>query len=169
MKSGLRMHGRFIGALLKSSAVVMSAVLLVACSHGPVRRISEPTAQIQQLTVRTDGRWAVDLRIENFSSIPMRFDAVDLALSFGDNDAGHVTAQPAMSIGPESADVVTVVLTPQAAGKIAVADALAGGRGIAYTLEGTITATPDSARQRSFQVKRGSQLNPAPGLPGVMR
>lgn len=159
MKAGLWTRG----------LVVMTALLLGACSHGPVRRISEPAALIQQLTVREDGRWSVELRIENFSSIPMRFDSVDLALAFGDNEAGHVTAQPAISIGPESADVVTTVFTPQLAGKLAVAEALAGGRGIAYTLSGSITATPDEARQRSFEVKRGSQLNPAPGLPGVLR
>jgi len=161
MKARLMMHAT-AGALLMAS-------LLAGCSSGLVRRVSDPSAQIQQLTVRADGRWAVDLRIENFSSIPMRFDSVDLALSFGDNQAGHVTAQPAISIGPESADVVTAVFTPQVAAKLAVADALAGGRSIAYTLEGSIAATPDEKRQRTFEVKRTSQLNPAPGLPGVMR
>ena len=152
-----------------TAGALLMAFLLSGCASGPVRRVSEPSAQIQQLTVRADGRWAVDLRIENFSSIPMRFDSVDLALAFGDNQAGHVTAQPAISIGPESADVVTTVFTPQAAAKLAVADALAGGRSISYTLEGTIIATPDEKRQRTFEVKRTSQLNPAPGLPGVMR
>lgn len=161
------------GVWTRGLAVMAGAVSLVAllasCSSGPVRRVSEPSALIQQLTVRADGRWSVDLRIENFSSIPMLFDAVDLGLTIGDNDAGRVTAQPAISIGPESADVITTVFTPQAAGKLAVAEALAGGRSIGYTLSGTIMATPDEARQRSFEVKRSSQLNPAPGLPGVMR
>jgi len=161
MKARLMMYAT-TGALLMAS-------LLAGCASGPVRRVSEPSAQIQQLTVRADGRWSVDLRIENFSSIPMRFDSVDLALSFGDNQAGHITAQPAISIGPESADVVTTVFTPQAAAKLAVADALAGGRSIAYTLEGNVVATPDERRQRTFEVKRTSQLNPAPGLPGVLR
>ena len=161
MKARLMMR-TMTGALLMAS-------LLAGCASGLVRRVSEPSAQIQQLTVRADGRWAVELRIENFSSIPMRFDSVDLLLSFGDNQAGHVTAQPAISIGPESGDVVTTVFTPQAAAKLAAAEALAGGRSIAYTLEGTIVATPDEARQRKFQVKRNSQLSPAPGLPGVMR
>ena len=161
MKAGLWTRGLAVAAGF--------ALLLGACSSGPVRRVSEPSALIQQLTVRADGRWSVDLRIENFSSIPMRFDSVDLALTFGDNAAGRVTAQPAISIGPESADVVSVVFTPQAEGKLAVADTLAGGRSIGYTLEGTITATPDEKKQRSFTVKRSSQLNPAPGLPGVLR
>ncbi|GAB3388377.1 LEA type 2 family protein [Lysobacter fragariae] len=134
-----------------------------------MRRVSEPTAQIQQLTVRADGRWSVELRIENFSSIPMRFDSVDLALVVGEQDAGHVTAQPAMTIGPESADVVTSVFTPQAGAKLAVADALGGGRSIAYSLKGRVDATPDERKQRSFDIERSSQLSPAPGLPGVMR
>ena len=153
---------------ITTGALLMTA-LLAGCSSGPVRRVSPPSALVQQLTVRADGRWSVDLRIENFSSIPMRFDSVDLALAIGDDEAGRVTAQPAVSIGPESADVVTAVFTPRVAAKLAVADALAGGRGIAYTLQGNIVATPDEARQRTFEVKRSSQLNPAPGLPGVMR
>lgn len=157
------------GQWMRAMAVTGLVLLLGACANGPVRRVSEPSALIQQLTVRADGRWAVELRIENFSSIPMRFDSVDLALAIGDNEAGHVTAQPAMSIGPESADVVTAVFTPQAAGKLAVADALAAGHSVGYTLSGDITATPDDKRQRSFTIRRSSQLNPAPGLPGVLR
>ena len=158
------------GLPVRAIALLMILVLVLAgCSSGPVRRVSEPSAQIQQLTVREDGRWAVELRIENFSSIPMRFESVDLALSFGDSEAGRVTAQPALSIGPESADVVTTVLTPQAAAKLAVADALAGRRAIAYSLRGRISATPDEGKRRDFEVARNSQLNPAPGLPGVLR
>lgn len=145
------------------------ALLLAACASGPVRRVSEPAASIQQLTVRANGSWSVDLRIENFSSIPMRFDAVDLALTIGEQAAGNVTAQPALSVGPESADVVTVVFTPQVAGKLAVADALAGGRSIDYALEGRLDATPDESKQRSFDVEYRSALSPAPGLPGVLR
>jgi hypothetical protein len=165
-----RSDGMKAGLWTRGVALVMGVALLVtACSNGPVRRVSEPSAQIQQLTVRADGRWAIELRIENFSSIPMRFDSVDLALAFGDNEAGHVTAQPTVSIGPESADVVTTIFTPQVAGKLAVADALADGRSIAYTLSGNISATPDEGKQRSFEIERSSQLNPAPGLPGVLR
>lgn len=169
MKAGVWTRGLAGTVLARTFGAAVFIALLSSCSSGPVRRVSEPSAQIQQLTVRADGRWSVDLRIENFSSIPMRFDAVDLALGVGGNEAGRVTAQPAISIGPESADVVTTVFTPQAAAKLAIADALAGGRGITYTLDGTIKATPDEKKQRSFEVKRSSQLNPAPGLPGVMR
>ena len=182
MKAGFWAHGpaksaarvalvgtALVRIALAAIALVAISLGLAACSQGPVRRVSEPTAQIQQLTVRADGHWSVELRIENFSSVPMRVDAIDLALSIGAQEAGHLTAQPGVSIAPESADIVTSVVTPQVAGKIAVADALAGGRSIAYTLDGRIDATPVEGKPRSYEIRRSSQLNPAPGLPGVLR
>lgn len=148
---------------------LVCVALLAACASGPVRRVSEPSARIQQLTVQADGSWTVDLRIENFSSINMRFDAVQLTLKLAGTDAGVVAARPALTIGPESADVVSVAVTPTVAAKLAVADALAGNRGVDYTLAGDVTATPDEQRQREFRIERSSALSPAPGLPGVLR
>jgi len=152
----------------KWMALVM-ACALSACSSAPVRRVSEPAARIQQLTVRTDGSWSLDLRIENFSSIPMRIDRIDLALSIGSYAAGALTAQPGLTIGPESADVQTVLLRPATEAKLAVADALASHRGVDYTLHGTIDATPEDVHARTFEIDRSSALTPAPGLPGVLR
>jgi hypothetical protein len=152
------------------AGLALVALLLAGCSSGPVRRVSEPAARLQQLTVRADGGWSLEVRIENFSSVPMRFDALDLALQIApDADAGPVRANPALSIGPESADVITVAITPQAAAKIAVADALASGRSVNYSLRGRIDATPDEGKLRSFDIERSSVLSPAPGLPGVLR
>ena len=147
----------------------LCALLLAACASGPVRRVSEPSARIQQLTVAADGSWSTELRIENFSSIPMRFDSLRLELGVEEHVAGTLQASPALTIGPESADVITVTLTPAAAAKFAVAKALADGDSIDYSLEGTLTATPDESRQREFEMERRSALSPAPGLPGVMR
>ena len=143
--------------------------LLAACGSGPVRRVSEPAARIQQLTVQPNGNWSVELRPENFSSVPMRFDAVDIAVAVADQAAGTLRAQPGVTIGPESADVITVALQPSAGAKLAVADALSGGKSLAYALTGKVDATPDERSQRSFEIKRISALSPAPGLPGVLR
>ena len=146
-----------------------AALLLAGCASGPVRRVSEPAAGIQQLTVAADGSWTVEVRINNFSSIPMRFDAIDLKLGVGGQDAGSLSAQPALDIGPESADVVSVQLKPQSMARLQVANALASGQGIAYTLSGTVRATPEDKNQRSFDVKRESRLSPVPGIPGALR
>ncbi|MGV8942067.1 MAG: LEA type 2 family protein [Lysobacter sp.] len=151
------------------AVLALCALLLAACASGPVRRVSEPAARIQQLTVLADGSWSTQLRIENFSSIPMQFDSVRIALSVDGQDAGTLAAQPALTIGPESADVITVTLSPPVAAKLAVADALARNDGIDYTLEGTVAATPEKQRQREYKLKRSSALSPTPGLPGVLR
>jgi hypothetical protein len=144
-------------------------LLLAACAGGPPRRVSEPAAGIQQLSVRANGSWSVDLRIENFSSIPMRFDAISLPLTLAGQPAGTLQGNAGISIGPESADVVTLAHIPGSDAKIALADALADNRGVSYSFEGTIQATPEDGKPRSFELKRNSSLNPVPGLPGVLR
>ncbi|AXK71513.1 hypothetical protein DWG18_03860 [Lysobacter sp. TY2-98] len=148
---------------------VFAFALLAACAGGPVRRVSEPTAQIQQLTVRADGGWTLQLRLQNYSSIPMRFDSVHLTLNAANQAAGDVVASPALDIGPESADVIDVRVQPSTGAKLAVADALASGRAVDYRLEGKISATPEKKSQQTFDVHHNSTLNPAPGLPGVLR
>lgn len=151
------------------TALLSSLVALLAACGGPVRRVSEPAAQIQQLTVRADGSWNVDLRLQNYSSIPMRFDEVRVAVTVAGHAAGELRAAPALNVGPEAADIVAVQLVPSSVAKVAVADALASGRGVQYALSGEVRATPDKGSQRSFEIERKSALSPAPGLPGVLR
>ena len=143
--------------------------LLGACGSGQVRRVSEPAAGIQQLTVGADGGWTVALRLDNFSSIPMRFDAVDLAVTVDGVAAGTLRGNAGITIGPESADVATLPFAPSADARLRIADALAARRSIAYTLAGRVDATPEDGGTRSFEVDRDSALTPVPGLPGVLR
>ena len=70
------------------ASLLLCAAVLSACSSGPVRRVSAPAASIQQLTVHADGNWSVDLRLQNYSSIPMRFTSVGLAITVSDQAAG---------------------------------------------------------------------------------
>jgi hypothetical protein len=147
----------------------VACLLLAACSSGPVRRVSEPAVNIQQLTVRADGGWSVDLRIDNFSSVPMRFDRLVLAMTVGGQSAGTLQGQPALTIGPEAADVATLTLSPSPAARIVVADALARGSSVDYGLDGTVDAAPEKGGIHIYDVKRSNALGPVPGLPGVMR
>jgi hypothetical protein len=156
--------------LLRASFPLLAAALLGACASGPPRRVSEPSASIQQLSVRADGSWVVDLRIDNYSNVPMRFDRVDLALTFDGQPPAALRATPALPVGPEAADVATIeVAAPPPGAKLALADALASGHRIGYHLEGSIDATPEGSGARSFEFKRDNALSPVPGLPGVMR
>ena len=151
------------------AALLVAAAIAGCGGGGPVKRVSEPAASIQQLTVRPDGQWSVDLRLDNFSSVPMRFDGLSVEVTIGGEPAGTLAGNPGLSVGPESADVATVTLAPASAAKIVVADALSGRRSLAYVLRGSITATPDGGKPRTFDVAHSSALNPAPGLPGVLR
>jgi hypothetical protein len=154
---------------MKRIALLLLCGLMAACGTGPVRRVSEPSANIQQLTVRADGSWTVDLRIDNFSSVPMRFDAITLALTVGGQSAGTLRGTPSLTIGPEAADVASVALVPDAAARIVVADALARGASVGYKLDGTLDAAAESGKAHSYEIERENALSPVPGLTGVMR
>lgn len=150
-------------------SLVFFVGLVAACSSGPVRRVSPPAASVQQLTVNVDGSWTVLVRLQNYSSIPMRFETVDLQMTVGGVSAGTLTASPGISIGPESADVANVALQPASQARIAVADALAGSRSLDYTLVGTLEAAPEESRARTFKIDTSNRLSPVPGLDGVLR
>ncbi|WP_024937908.1 LEA type 2 family protein [Xanthomonas arboricola] len=149
--------------------VSLACGLLLSACGGAVRRVSEPAASIQQLTVRADGSWSVDLRLQNYSSIPMQFERVALEISAGDQLAGKLDQSVGISIGPETADVVSVSVQPTSLGRLTVADVLAGGRSLPYSLKGTVWATPQEKKQRDFSVESRNTLSPAPGLNGVLR
>ncbi|PPU13853.1 LEA type 2 family protein [Xanthomonas arboricola] len=149
--------------------VSLACGLLLSACGGAARRVSEPAASIQQLTVRADGSWSVDLRLQNYSSIPMQFERVALEISAGDQLAGKLDQSVGISIGPETADVVTVSVQPTSLGRLTVADVLAGGRSLPYSLKGTVWATPQDKKQRDFSVESRNTLSPAPGLNGVLR
>ena len=151
------------------ASLLLCVAVLSACSSGPVRRVSAPAASIQQLTVHADGNWSVDLRLQNYSSIPMRFTSVGLAITVSDQAAGTLQGAPQISIGPESADVVTLPFKPTAEARMVVADALAGRRPMAYVLKGKIDAIPEEAKSRTFEIDARNVLNPVPGLDGVLR
>lgn len=150
-------------------AVTSACLVMAACASGPPRRVSEPAASIQQLTVQADGTWAVQLRLQNYSSVPMQFGTIDLEITVAEAPAGRLAANAGIGIGPESADVVTLTHAPTSAARIAVADRLGGGRGFSYVLKGTLRAAPEDGRERTFDIERSSALSPVPGLPGVLR
>ena len=148
---------------------ILIAALLAACASGPVRRVSEPAASIQQLTVRADGRWDVQLRLNNFSSMAMRFSDAKLDIAFDGTAAARIEASPGIEVGPESADVFTTTVTPLPEGRARMATALADGRGVSYVLTGSLRAAPQDVSAREYRIKRESALSPVPGMPGVLR
>ena len=141
---------------------------LAACGGSGMekKQINPPRASVQQLTVRPDGQWQLVLRLQNFSNRPTRFESVSAKLTFGGQDAGSVSVAPNMDVGPQSADTVDATLTPALGAKLAVASALSAGQSIRYRIASQINTTQ---RDGDYEVEYESSLNPAPGLPGVLR
>ncbi len=154
---------------LRAGLSVLLALCLAACASSGGKRVSEPAASIQQLTVDARGGWTVELRLQNYSSVSMRFDSVNLALTVGGVVAGTLSAQPALAVAAESADVVQIRLAPSAEARLQVADALASGRSLPYSIDGQVSAAPDDRQPRSYRLRRESALSATPGLPGVLR
>lgn len=141
---------------------------LAACSGGAriKKQLNPPRASVQQLTVLGNGQWKLVLRLQNFSNVPSTITSATGTLTFGGQDAGSFSVAPNISVGPESADTVETTITPALGAKLAVASALSAGQSVRYTIKGQIAT---SQRNSPYEVSYESSLNPAPGLPGVMR
>lgn len=142
--------------------------LLAACgTGGPRKRIFPPSASIQELRVLDDGRWQIDLRVQNFSTVPMRFERVRAELNVADEPAASIDHGIADSIPPNSAEVVRVELSPSAVAAAAVQSALESRRGIGYRLDGQLSTSEPKTRDDRFEFS--GALTPMPGLDGVLR
>ena len=148
--------------------VLLSVLVLSACSGGGERkRVFPPSASVQELTVAADGTWTLAVRLQNFSNVPQRFTGLDAEF----NVAGHpaATLQPPtdITVGPESVEILSLMLTPSALAAEAVRNALESRRSLRYTLTGEIASSEPDRRRDDFVHE--SQLTPVPGLPGVLR
>lgn len=151
---------------LLACLALFATLTLGACAGGPKRVINPPRASVQELAVQQDGSWKASVRLQNFSSIPVEFADVDAQLEVGGQPAIALRLQPALTVGPESADVAVVMLAPAAGAKTAVASALAAGRSVRYRITGQITTREPKG---SFRFEYDSALSPVPGLAGVLR
>ena len=152
--------------ILKTVLAIAFLALLAACSSGPPKRVNPPKASIQQLAVQPDGRWKITLRLQNYSNVSTEFASIDATLHIGGQDAGRIFVEPGIAVGPESADVVEATITPTLGAKLVVASAIAARQSSTYTLTGSIRT---SKPKGNYNFTHDSQLDPAPGLNGVMR
>ena len=92
------MLGAVVRSLVLSSLVLCA---LVACGSGPMRRVSEPAASIQQLTVQANGSWSIQLRLNNYSSVPYTLHgSVDAAPEDGGPHSYDIERSSALSPVP---------------------------------------------------------------------
>jgi len=138
-------------------ATLALTAALAGCGSGPPKRITPSAVTIQQLIAQPDGQWKLTMRIQNFSTVPMRYSSLHATLRVAGTDVGTIDLKPDLDIPANSADVVDTSL--HASAKLPAGD-------IEYKLEGTVDSSEPKA---NFKVDRSGRLSPAPGLPGTWR
>ena len=150
------------------NALLLAAIatLVAACSSGPVKHLYPPQVSIQELALAPDGKLALKLRIQNFSTVAMQFSRIDATLRFGTTDAGKLGFDPAVTVGPGSVEVVSQSLELDEAAKPLLDAALQSRKALRYQLKGNIACSEPKA---NYDFEFESVLNPVPGVDGVLR
>jgi hypothetical protein len=150
---------------LRSFAVATALSTLAGCGQ-PLHPINPPNASIQQLDVLPDGRWQLQIRLENFSDKTVHYAAFKAALRVGGEAAGDIALNPDMDIPGENADIVETTFAPSTDARKAFLADIGQPGGAAYELKGTINI-PSAGKDYKFEHK--SQLSPVPGIPNQYR
>jgi len=150
---------------MRTFAMTIALAALAGCGP-PIHPINPPNASIQQLDVLADGRWKVQIRLENFSDKTVHYAAFKAALRVGGVDAANIDLNPDMDIPGENADVVETTLTLSADARKAFAADIKEPGGAPYEIKGTINI-PVAGKDFKFEHK--SRLSPAPGIANQYR
>lgn len=146
-------------ALRKFLVLFLVSLLLAACGGGPVKRVSPPTASVQELQVRPDGSWRLLVRVQNFSNVEMTFSAIDARLEIEGADMAGVTLPLKLDIPGSSVDVFETIVMPTPGANPGTSD-------FAYRLHGRMET---SEPKGDFKFERKSRLTPVPGLADTWR
>ena len=146
--------------------VVAPVFFLIAACGSVTHPINPPNATIQQLDVLPDGKWKLQIRLENFSDKTVHYAALKAALRVGGEAAGDISLNPDMDIPGENADVVETTFTPSADARKAFLADVGQPSGATYELKGTINI-PAAGKDYKFEHK--SRLSPVPGVENEYR
>jgi hypothetical protein len=58
-----------------------------------------------------------EIRVQNFSTVPMRFSRLEATITIGGAEATRLDLDPGISVGPGSIELVKHVFTPSAGAK----------------------------------------------------
>lgn len=151
--------------MFRVALLALSALLLAACSSGPVKRVFPPEARVQEIRLQGD-RANVLLRVQSFSTVPSEVEAYALTLEFAGATAARLEGETATTVLPQAAETLAIETTLDAASLERAKAALANGTALRYRLHGTITVEPNG---RAYPIDYSSALSRAPGLDGVLR
>ncbi|HEY7872913.1 MAG TPA: hypothetical protein VIC31_09375 [Rudaea sp.] len=146
---------------------LLASALALFAACGPVKHpINPPGASIQQLDVLPDGRWKLQVRLENFSDQTVRYGAFKAELRVGGEAAGTIDMNTDLDIPGDNADILDITLAPGADAAKAFKTDVARPDGVAYELKGTINIP---VAGKDFKFAHKSRLSPIPGLANSYR
>ena len=146
--------------------LVATALLLLAACGPPLHPINPPSASIQQVDILADGRWKVQIRIENFSDKTQHYTTFKAELRVSGLSAADLSLNPELDIPGDNADIVETVVTPSPDLTRAFAADVKQPNGAPYELKGTITIP---AAGKDFKFEHKSRLSAVPGIPNQYR
>jgi hypothetical protein len=150
---------------LRFAALVVISVLLASCG-APLHPINPPNASIQQLDVLPDGRWKLQIRLENFSDKTVHYATFKASLRVSGIAAADLSLNPDMDIPGENADIVETTISAPADVQKAFSEDVKAPSGATYELKGTINIP---AADKDFKFEHKSRLSPVPGIPNQYR
>ena len=151
--------------LLRLTAVVALS-LLAGCGGAPPHPINPPSASIQQLDILPDGRWKLQIRIENFSDKTQHYTTFKGELRVSGIAATELALNPDLDVPGYNADVVETTFAPSNDLTRAFALDVRQPSGAPYELKGTITIP---AAGKDFKFEHKSRLSAVPGIPNEYR
>lgn len=151
---------------LSRVALLFTACALLASCGVPTHPINPPNASIQQLDVLPDGRWKLQIRLENFSDKTVHYATLKATLRVSGLAAADIALKPDMDIPGQNADIVETTLTASADAQKAFLVDVKEPSGAAYELKGTINIP---VADKDFKFEHKSRLSPVPGIPDQYR
>ena len=151
--------------LLRFLLIAAALSLLAGCGP-PLHPINPPSASIQQVDILADGRWKVQIRIENFSDKTQHYTTFKAELRVSGLSAAELSLNPDLDIPGDNADIVETMVTPSPDLSRAFAADVKQPNGAPYELKGTITIP---AAGKDFKFEHKSRLSAVPGIPNQYR
>ena len=146
--------------------IAAAALTLLAGCAPPPHPINPPSASIQQLDILPDGRWKVQIRIENFSDKTQHYTTIKADLRVSGIAAADITMNPDLDVPGYNADIVETIFAPSADLTRSFSMDVRQPSGAPYELHGTITIP---AAGKDFKFEHHSRLSAVPGIPNEYR
>jgi hypothetical protein len=151
--------------LMRLLVAAAALVSLVGCGP-PLHPINPPSASIQQVDILPDGRWKVQIRIENFSDKTQHYTTLNAELRVSGIAAASISMNSDLDVPGYNADIVETLVTPSADLMHAFTLDVAQPSGAPYEFKGTITIP---AAGKDFKFEHKSRLSVVPGVPNEYR